>query len=102
MAPAEKSLAQKLLFAPVAFLAASAVYLYAFPQPNVEYAGIVLLHAVGGVAAGIWVLVWLQRLLREGSWVFAGGWVLFLIGAGIGLWLIHTGTLRCAGQRWAC
>jgi hypothetical protein len=94
MAPAEKSLAQKLLFALVAFLAASAVYLYAFPQPNVEYAGIVLLHAVGGVVAGVWVLVWLRRLLREGSWVFAAGWVLFLIGAGIGLWLIHTGTLR--------
>jgi len=94
MAPAEKSFAQRLLFALVAFLAASAVYLYAFPQPNVEYAGIVLLHAVGGVVAGVWVLVWLRRLLGEASLVFAAGWVLFLIGAGIGLWLIHTGTLR--------
>jgi Flp pilus assembly protein TadD len=94
MAPAQKSLGQKLLFALVAFLAASAVYLYAFPQPNVEYAGIVLLHAVGGVVATVWVLVWLRRLLREGSWVFGAGWVLFLVGAGIGLWLIHTGTLR--------
>jgi Flp pilus assembly protein TadD len=94
MAPAEKSLGQKMLFGLVAFLAASAVYLYAFPQPNVEYAGIVLLHAVGGVVATVWVMVWLRRLVREGSWVFATGWVLFLGGAGIGLWLIHTGTLR--------
>jgi Flp pilus assembly protein TadD len=83
-----------MLFALVAFLAASAVYLYAFPQPNVEYAGVVLLHAVGGFAATIWVMVWLRRLLREGNRVFAAGWVLFLVGAGIGLWLIHTGTLR--------
>ena len=94
MVPVQKSLGQKVLFGLVVFLAASAVYLYAFPQPNVEYAGVVLLHAVGGIVATIWVIASLRRLLREGSWVFAAGWLLFLVGAGIGLWLIHTGTLR--------
>ena len=31
------------------FLSVSAAYLYAFPQPNVFYAVVVLLHAVAGV-----------------------------------------------------
>ena len=94
MASSPKSLSQKLLFGLVFFLAASAVYLYGFPQTNVAYAGVVLLHAAGGVLATVWVIVSLRRLVREGSWVFAAGWLLFLVGAGIGLWLIHTGTLR--------
>jgi Flp pilus assembly protein TadD len=88
------SLSRKVLFSLVLFLAISAIYLYGFPQTNVEYAVIVLLHAVVGVAATVWVIASLHRLLREGSWLFAGGWILFLAGAGIGLWLIHTGTLR--------
>jgi len=94
MSALQNSLSRKLLFGLVAFLAASAVYLYGFPQPNLVYAGVVLLHVLGGVAATVWVIAWLRRLLREGSWVAAAGWVLFLVGAGIGLWLIHTGTIR--------
>src|SRR5215467_13320725 len=87
-------LSRKVLFSLVLFLAISAVYLYGFPQTNVEYAIVVLLHAVVGVAATVWVIASLRQLLREGSWLFAGGWILFLSGAGFGLWLIHTGTLR--------
>jgi len=94
MSSLPKSPSQRLLFALVVLLTASAAYLYGFPQTNVEYAGVVLLHAVGGVVATVWVIASLRRLLREGSWLFAVGWVLFLVGAGIGLWLIHTGTLR--------
>ena len=88
------TLSRKVLFSLVLFLAISAIYLYGFPQTNVEYAIVVLLHAVVGVAATVWLTASLRRLLREGSWLFAGGWILFLAGAGIGLWLIHTGTLR--------
>ena len=88
------SLSGKVLFGLVAFLAASAVYLYGFPQMNVEYAVVVLLHTVVGVVATGWVLASLRRLLHQGSWGLGAGWMLFLAGAGIGLWLIHTGTLR--------
>jgi Flp pilus assembly protein TadD len=78
----------------VVFLVASAVYLYGFPQTNVEYAIVVLLHALLGAVATVWVMASLRRLRREGNSVFRAGWVLLLVGAGIGLWLIHTGTLR--------
>jgi len=37
----------------IAFLVVSAIYLYAFPQANLFYAGIVLLHALGGGAAAL-------------------------------------------------
>ncbi|MGC2193816.1 MAG: tetratricopeptide repeat protein [Terriglobales bacterium] len=89
-----RSIAQKLLLGLVVFLAASAVYLYAFPQPNVLYAVVVLLHLAAGVAATILLLPLLGRILREGSWLSWGGWFLFLAGAVLGFWLVHTGTLR--------
>jgi Tfp pilus assembly protein PilF len=88
------SFGRKALFSLVLFLTLSAVYLYGFPQTNVEYAGVVLLHAVVGILATLWVIASLRRLLRDGSWLFATGWILFLAGAGLGLWLIHTGTVR--------
>ena len=37
----------------VVFLVISAAYLYTFPQPNIFYAGMVLLHAAVGVLATI-------------------------------------------------
>src|SRR5215469_2033074 len=94
MHSSRNSSSRKLLFALVLFLALSAVYLYGFPQTNLEYAGVVLLHAVGGVLATVWVIVSLRSLVREGSWVFQAGWILFLVAGGLGLWLIHSGTLR--------
>jgi Cytochrome c554 and c-prime len=92
-------MSKKILFALVAFLTGSAVYLYGFPQPNVWYAGVVLLHVVGGILATLWVLVLLRRLMHQGSWVSALGWLLFLVGAGLGLWLIRTGTVK-SEWRW--
>ncbi len=50
----------------IAFLVVSAIYLYAFPQANVLYAGVVLLHAAAGVVASVWLLLWLVRLVA--SW----------------------------------
>ncbi len=78
----------------IAFLAASAVYLYAFPQPNVFYAAIVLLHALLGAAAAVLLVPLLWRLLRNGNFSSRAGWLLIAIGAVIGLVLIKTGTPR--------
>jgi tetratricopeptide (TPR) repeat protein len=82
----------------VAFLAASALYLYGFPQANVLYAGVVLAHALGGVLATLFLLPLLRRLWREGNWISRAGWLLFLAGAAAGLVLIRTGALRSENQ----
>jgi tetratricopeptide (TPR) repeat protein len=74
-------------------LVASAAYLYTFPQPNVFYAGIVLLHTLAGVAAAILLVPFLWRL--RGSGVLAAmGWSVLAAGAVLGLVLIYTGTPR--------
>ncbi len=78
----------------VVFLAISAGYLYAFPQPNIPYAGVVLLHAAAGLLAAILLIPALLRLLREGSFSARAGWVLIAAGAILGLILIKTGTPR--------
>jgi tetratricopeptide (TPR) repeat protein len=78
----------------VVFLAASAAYLYTFPQPNIFYAVIVLLHALGGAVAAILLIPLLLRLLRSGNFSSRAGWLLMAAGAVIGLILIKTGTSR--------
>ncbi|MFZ0816090.1 MAG: tetratricopeptide repeat protein [Candidatus Sulfotelmatobacter sp.] len=72
----------------------SAAYLYAFPQPNIFYAGVVLLHALAGVIAAILLIPALFRLLQTGSFVSRTGWFLLAVGAVFGLILIKTGTPR--------
>ena len=94
MSSSARTLGQKVLFTLVAGLAASAVYLYAFPQTNAFYAGIVLLHLLFGTAATLLLLPYFARLVREGTWLSLGGWLLFLFSAGLGFWLVHTGALR--------
>ena len=84
----------RLLSWVVAFLAISAAYLYTFPQANIFYAVVVLLHAVGGVLAAILLVPSLIRLLREGSLTARAGWLLVAVGAVVGLILIKTGTPR--------
>lgn len=78
----------------IGFLAVSAAYLYAFPQPNIFYAGIVLLHAAGGLLAAVLLIPTLFRVLRSGSWTSRAGWLLIAAGATLGLILIKTGTPR--------
>ncbi len=78
----------------VAFLAVTAAYLYAFPQPNLLYAGVVLLHALGGLLAAILLIPFLFRRLREESLAARGGWLLISAGAILGIVLIKTGTPR--------
>ena len=78
----------------LAFLLISAAYLYTFPQPNVFYAGIVLLHAVVGAITAVLLVILLFRLLRGGSVAWRLGWLLLASGAIVGLVLIKTGTPR--------
>jgi tetratricopeptide (TPR) repeat protein len=78
----------------IAFLVISAAYLYSFPQPNIFYAVVVLLHAIGGLLAAILLVAMLFRLLRGGSWSARVGWLLIAAGAILGLVLIKTGTPR--------
>ena len=78
----------------VVFLVISAAYLYAFPQPNIVYAGVVLLHAIGGLLAAILLALTFFRLLRTGGFSSRAGWVLIAVGAVLGLILIKTGTPR--------
>src|ERR1700723_1670477 len=76
------------------FLVVSAAYLYTFPQANVFYAGVVLLHALAGVIAAILLVPALFRLLRNGSILERAGWSIIAAGAVLGLILIKTGTPR--------
>src|SRR6266852_4295567 len=76
------------------FLVVSATYLYTFPQPNIFYSVIVLLHATTGVVAAVMLAIFFFRLLRNGSFAARAGWVLLAAGAVIGIVLIKTGTPR--------
>ncbi len=78
----------------IGFLCISAAYLFTFPQPNVFYAVVVLLHAIGGVIATLFLAVFLLGLLRQGSVASRLGWMLLATGAIVGLILIKTGTPR--------
>ena len=78
----------------IGFLVVSAIYLYAFPQANVFYAGVVLLHVVAGVIASVLLLVWLLRSWRQGEPLVRAGIVFLFLGAIPGLVLIYTGALR--------
>ncbi|HEX6502251.1 MAG TPA: tetratricopeptide repeat protein [Terriglobales bacterium] len=85
---------ERLLTALVIFLFASAVYLFAFPQPNVFYAAVVLLHVLGGLLASLLLIPVLWRSLRGGLRITLIGWLLFAAGAVVGVLLIYTGTPR--------
>lgn len=84
----------RLLYGLLFFLAISAAYLYAFPQPNIPYAGVVLLHTAAGLLATILLIPLLGKLVRSGSFPARAGWILIAAGAILGLVLIKTGTPR--------
>ncbi|MCU1297050.1 MAG: Tetratricopeptide repeat protein [Acidobacteriaceae bacterium] len=85
---------RRMLAGLLGFLFISAVYLYGFPQPNVFYAGVVLLHVLAGIAASVLIIFRFFRLLRDGSFISRIGWLLITGGAVFGLILIKTGTPR--------
>ena len=76
------------------FLFFSAIYLYAFPQPNVVYVIVVLLHAAVGLVATVYLAILLLRLLRQGSILARLGWLLITSAAILGVVLIKVGTSR--------
>ena len=78
----------------VIFLAISAAYLYTFPQPNILYAGVVLLHAAGRRARGDSSGSAFCSPAPTGSFSSRAGWLLIAAGAVVGLILIKTGTPR--------
>ena len=88
------SSAERLLLWLLVFLTVSAGYLYAYPQPNIFYAAVVLMHAIGGVAAAILLVLLLVRKLKAASFTGRAGWLLIAAGAILGLVLIKTGTPR--------
>ncbi len=88
------SLLPRVFFGLITFLTVSAAYLYAFPQPNVFYAVVVLLHALLGATTAVLLVVFLFSLLRDGNLISRLGWVLFTAGAVLGVILIKTGTPR--------
>ena len=75
-------------------LVASAAYLYPFPQANLFYPAMVVIHTLVGGVAAIVGITQLRRLLRQGNWIWKGGWLLLGAGAALGLLLIYTGTAR--------
>jgi tetratricopeptide (TPR) repeat protein len=78
----------------IGFLFVSAIYLYTFPQANVLYAGVVLLHALAGIALSVWLLWWILRSWRRSDFLVRAGMVLLFLGAIPGLVLLYTGALR--------
>ena len=76
------------------FLSVSAVYLYAFPQPNLIYPAIVLLHAAAGLAVVVMLLIYLLGLMKDSFWIARTGWVLLLAGGVLGAILMRIGTSR--------
>jgi Flp pilus assembly protein TadD len=87
-------LGRRALAPMLVFLFVSAAYLYAFPQANVFYAGVVLLHALVGVVASIYLAIFLFRVVRSGSLLARLGWLLVFAAAILGIVLIKTGTAR--------
>ena len=77
----------------IAALTISAVYLYAWPAPNLFYAAAVLFHVGLGAVFCVAGLILLPRLLREPAFVKLGSLIL-AVGSALGLALVYTGTSR--------
>ena len=90
----QRAIARQVLFWLLIFVVVSAGYLYTFPQPNVFYAVVVLLHALSGIVATILLVRTLIQWLRSGDVLSRTGWLLIVAGAILGLLLIKTGTAR--------
>src|SRR5256885_1034630 len=92
MSASKGSTAQRFLRGLMFVLFGSALYLYPFPQANVLYPAIVIMHAFVGVIATILLFILLWPLLRSGTTVRKAGWLLLTVGAILGIVLLRTGT----------
>ena len=91
---AQSPLVLKLVRGLAVFLALSALYLYAFPQPNLFYAGMVLAHTGAGALVAVLLFPFLRRVLPGQTRTGRVGWLLFLGGTVLGVVLLYTGTSR--------
>ncbi|MGA8530834.1 MAG: multiheme c-type cytochrome, partial [Acidobacteriaceae bacterium] len=85
---------RRLLISAAVALAASAVYLVAFPTATLYYEAIVVFHIFGGAAFVVLGIPWAARLLRERSGAEKIGWLVFLAGGLVGGAIIFTGARR--------
>jgi Tfp pilus assembly protein PilF len=75
-------------------LVASSAYLYPFPQTNLIYPAVVVIHMLAGIVATIVGAALLSRLLRHGTIIWKTGWLLLAGGTVLGLLLLYTGSSR--------
>src|SRR5882724_5608032 len=90
----------KNLFRGLAILTLSGIYLYALPSPTISYYAIVLLHSLTGLVLSVGLVIWFWRHFRQTKWAARLGWLLVTAGAGVGVALIITGTLRALNPLW--
>ena len=85
---------RRFLIALAIGLAASAIYLYAFPSATIFYEAIVLFHIFAGAALLVFAIPWITRLMRDRSPWEKLGWLVFILGGAFGAVIIFTGARR--------
>jgi len=85
---------RRFLIAAALGLAASAVYLFAFPSATIFYECVVLLHIAAGAVFLVFAIPFVARLLRGRSLWEKLAWAVFLIGGALGAVIIFTGARR--------
>lgn len=88
---------RRFLIAAALGLAASALYLVAFPAATLYYEAVVVLHIFGGALFLLLAIPWITRLLRGRNIVEITGWLTFLAGGAFGAVILFTGARR---DRW--
>ena len=78
----------------VAILFLSSLYLYVFPGANLAYVAVVLLHAVVGVVAAVFLVPKVFAVVRAKSYSTDLGWLVLAAGAILGVILLFIGTIR--------
>jgi tetratricopeptide (TPR) repeat protein len=85
---------RRFLIAGAVGLAASALYLFAFPSATIFYESIVLLHILGGAAFLVFALPWITRLMHGRGLGEKIGWSIFIVGGAVGAIILFTGARR--------
>ena len=78
----------------LAILFLTAAYIYAWPTASVLYFAAVIVHALGGVALVVLLVLALEKILVRAAPATKAGWFLIAFGGTLGVMLIFTGTRR--------